>query len=287
VLRTPELISQYKLHEQASVDRRGAVRYRDFAKIPVILPPLGEQRRIVKVLETLDEAIRSTERLITKLKQVKQGLLNDLLNNPIYATATWQACVLDELIDRSRPIVYGILMPGKGWRNGIPVIKVKDIRDGTIQQSDLLLTSPSIDEKYRRSRIQPGDLLFSIRGTVGRMAFVPSNLANANITQDTARLTITGANSRFVWYYLQAPLSRAFIDLHTVGQAVKGINLGDVRRIPIMLPPREEQETVSESLDAAAERIRCEVARARSLRLIRSGLLDDLLKGKVRVGAKP
>jgi len=55
-----------------------------------------------------------------------------------------------------------------------------------------------MDEAYRRSRVTTGDLLFSIRGTVGRMAFVPQELDGANITQDTARVSIGEANPLFI-----------------------------------------------------------------------------------------
>jgi type I restriction enzyme M protein len=48
--------------------------------------------------------------------------------------------------------------------------KVEDIKDGKVNIFDLLLTGPQIDEAYRRSRVSGRDLLFTIRGTVVRMA---------------------------------------------------------------------------------------------------------------------
>ena len=73
---------------------------------------------------------------------------------------------LDELIQPGRPITYGILKPGTGYPGGIPVVKVKDMRDGMIDQTDMLLTSPEIDTQYQRSKLRRGDLLISIRGSV-------------------------------------------------------------------------------------------------------------------------
>src|SRR5437870_5197303 len=100
-----------------------------------------------------------------------------------------------------------ILMPGRGFRGGVPVIKVKDIRDGKVDTSDLLLTDPKIDEAYFRSRVRPGDLLFTIRGTVGRTALVPPTLEAANITQDTARIALSDSDPRFVrrWLEMEVP----------------------------------------------------------------------------------
>ena len=66
----------------------------------------------------------------------------------------WEVRTLNEFVSSARPIVYGILMPGYGYPGGIPVIKVKNVRDGVIKTSDLLLTSPEIDQQYRRSKTQ-------------------------------------------------------------------------------------------------------------------------------------
>jgi type I restriction enzyme S subunit len=77
VLKSPALLARYRIGEQASVDRRGAVRYGDFAELGVRLPPLDEQRRIVALLDAADTAIHSAQRLVAKLGHARQGLLHD------------------------------------------------------------------------------------------------------------------------------------------------------------------------------------------------------------------
>jgi type I restriction enzyme S subunit len=271
----------------------------------VQFPSLGEQRRIAEILDTVDDAIRSTDRLITKMELMKQGLLHDLLAvgisdsgrlrdpvsergmfrvlNGLKLPTGWDICDLNSVVDPHRPVVYGILMPGYGFAGGVPVVKVKDMRDGRINEEGLLLTDPRIDNEYRRSRVIEGDLLFSIRGTVGRRAFVPASLDGANITQDTARLAIKGANARFVSHYLGAHSAATFIELHTLGQAVKGINLRDVRRIPLVLPPRREQDAITEILDAHDAQVQMEKQSCAELRFLKAGLMEDLLTGRIRV----
>ena len=51
--------------------------------VPIRLPQLSEQRRIADILDTVDEAVWSTERLISKLERARQGLLHDLLTRAI------------------------------------------------------------------------------------------------------------------------------------------------------------------------------------------------------------
>lgn len=280
----------------------------EFGGIEVPSPEPDEARQITEILDTLDTAIFETEAIIAKLKAVEQGLLHDLLTRGIdtngelrppqaeaphlyepsrlgWIPKEWKAVELNDLIDQRRPIVYGILMPGYGWPGGIPVVKVKNIVDEQILTEDLLLTSPMIDREYSRSRLQGGDLLFTIRGTVGRTAFVPITLNGANITQDTARLAINGVDARFVRAFLQMPAARRFIAVHTLGVAVQGINLRDVRRIPIAKPPANEAAEISNRIDAASLRLNGESRNLEKLKLAKSGLMNDLLTGHVRVTA--
>ncbi|CDZ94946.1 restriction modification system DNA specificity subunit [Pseudomonas saudiphocaensis] len=278
----------------------------EFGSIQVPNPPAPEKKVITQILDTLDIAIRETEALIDKLKAVKQGLLHDLLTRGIDANGQlrppqseapqlykesplgwipqeWEAVELNQLIDPKRPVVYGILMPGYGHPGGVPVVKVKDIFDGKIHLNDLLLTSPKIDREYSRSRLKAGDLLFTIRGTVSRTAFVPPALDSANITQDTARLAVTGTDARFLRAYLGMAVPSRFIATHTLGVAVQGINLRDVRRIPIARPSALEAKAIADEIQSLEQRLESESLSAAKLRLAKAGLMDDLLTGRVRV----
>jgi type I restriction enzyme S subunit len=108
-------------------------------------------------------------------------------------------------------------------------------------------------------------------------------LEGANITQDTARLAIEGIDARFVRAFLQMPLAQKFIAVNTLGVAVQGINLRDVRRIPVARPPAAEATEVSNRLEAASQRVDDESLSLDKLKLLKAGLMDDLLTGRVRV----
>ena len=153
---------------------------------------------------------------------------------------------LNDLIKTGRPITYGILKPGTGFPGGIPVVKVKDMQNGIIDESDLLLTSPEIDAQYQRSKLCKGDLLISIRGSVGRMAIVPESLEGANITQDTARLTIDESyNSVYVRGVLESAPLQTEMERNIRGVAVKGINIGFLRELQIPICDRDVQDRLA------------------------------------------
>ena len=73
------------------------------------------------------------------------------------------------------------------------------------------------------------------------MDLVPAELDGANITQDTARLAIVGAESSFVRECLRTEAFQRWMAKHTKGVAVRGINLADVKLMPIPMPTLEEQ----------------------------------------------
>ena len=266
-----------------------------------------EQTQIATVLYTLDQAIEQTGAIIAKQQRIMVGLMQDLLTKGIdedgiiRSEAThefkdspqgripveWEVKNLESCVRSDSPICYGILMPGSGFDNGIPVIKVKDIFNGKICQDNILLTDPKIDREYKRSRLIEGDLLMTIRGTTGRIALVPKTLHAANITQDTARIRLKPEHlNAFHYFLLQSRNIQDQVKLHTLGQAVKGINIAEVRRISLALPEKAEQERISIRLTHANRFLEAAMDNRLKLRLQKRGLMNDLLTGKVRVNDK-
>jgi type I restriction enzyme S subunit len=121
-------------------------------------------------------------------------------------------------------------------------VRVVDIQNSLIDVAGLKRTTTAIASEYKRSTLRNGDLLISIRGHVGRMAITPPECDGANITQDTARLAVTGANTEFVKAQLETEPAKHWMARRTKGAAVKGINLGDLRKFPLILPPRALQD---------------------------------------------
>lgn len=164
------------------------VLFSDLADYEFDLPSIEKQDELTELLWSMVEAKEAYQELFRQTDELVKAQFIEIIMPLIDSRKTKP---LDELITAGRPITYGILKPGTGVENGVPVIKVKDIVNGAIDQSDLLYTSKEIDLAYARSRLYSGDLLLSIRGEVGRTAIVPDSLHGANITQDTARLAIS------------------------------------------------------------------------------------------------
>ena len=253
------------------------INWKTLAVQEFALPPLDEQRRIADVLRAADEVVEG-------LRLVQERMLLTLAAFGA-AVATGGVAKSDlttvaDLVEEDRPVTYGILKPGVGFPGGVPVIKVKDYPSGYIQTEDLLLTSPEIDSDYKRSRLRKGDLLISIRGTIGRTAEVPLELAGANITQDTARLTIRRDHDRrYIRHMLDSRFVQEQIEQRISGLAVKGINIGALRQVLVPTPPRTVQRELAERFELIETVLNIEREHMENTRNLRASLLEQLLGG--------
>jgi type I restriction enzyme S subunit len=158
---------------------------------------------------------------------------------------SWAKSTLEAITNPVRVIQYGILKPGPNLPNGVPYVKVINIKGGKIELDAIKQTSSAIHKQYSRSSIKNGDILLSIRGTVGRLGIVPAELDGGNITQDSVRIDVLPLiNKHFVYWYLHSPAAQEYFRRNQKGVAVRGINVGDVRPMEIPLPPLTEQEEI-------------------------------------------
>ena len=157
---------------------------------------------------------------------------------------TWAWASSAELVKAGDEIVYGILQPGQKLNDGTPYIRGSDIKDGRILVEQLLRTSPEVAARHARSSLRGGDVLLGIiRAT--KVAIVPDALTGANITQGTARFRPSQAiRTAYLAIALEAPATQAWLHERYRGIDMPGLNLADIRRVPISLPPTEEQDEI-------------------------------------------
>lgn len=252
-VRTQHFVSA--MTERATGANYPAVSDRIVLESLIPLPPLPEQRRIAGVLDRA-EALRAKRRAaLAQLDTLTQSVFLDMFGDPATNPNAFPQHPLIEFVDPDRPITYGILMPGPHQESGVDYVRVVDMVDGGISLASVRKTTEAISDSYRRSLVATEDLLMSIRGHVGRCAVVPRELDGANITQDTARLAITNAVPTFIRECLRSAGLQHWMARHTKGVAVRGINLGDVKRIPVIAPPRDQQQRFAERA-AAVDRLR-------------------------------
>ncbi len=132
-------------------------------------------------------------------------------------------------------------------------MKGGDVAAHRMQPELLSRTTPEIEARYPRSRLRAGDLLIAIRGSVGEVALVPTELAGANITQDAARIAATRCDRTWLRWVLQTPTVQGAIAARVTGATVRGINIGELRRVPIPAVDSNEQGRLGQRVEERAD----------------------------------
>lgn len=140
--------------------------------------------------------------------------------------------LLGQLVERK--IGYGIVQPGQSVDGGIPVIKVNNLIAGLTSVSALDTTSADTAAKYSRTKLQGGELIVSVVGTIGRTAIVPESFAGSNLVRATALIDIPEQwLSYWVKYYIDSPAGQSYIvqNLNTTVQPT--LNIKSLIEMPI------------------------------------------------------
>ena len=158
----------------------------------------------------------------------------------------WPVVRLEEVVRSGTIITYGIVQAGSEYPDGIPYIRTGDIVDGEVQCSGLRHTDPSIAARFARSRVQSGEIVMSIRATVGTTALVPAALDGANLTQGTARVAPGDkVEPLFLLNSLRSAETQHWIERQVKGATFREITLTWLRDLPVRLPPLKLQRVFS------------------------------------------
>lgn len=203
------------------------------------LPPLPEQRRIASILDAVDSLRVARRKALREVNRLPGEVFDQLfgpevLNVPI--------CDLGDLVAEGTSVTYGIVQAGPEAPGGVPYIRTGDIVEGGIRLAGLRLTSPEIASRFPRSTVRAGEIVMSIRATVGTTALVPEELDGANLTQGTARIA-PGPNLEAVYLlgFLRSRQAQAWIRAQVKGATFREITLGRLRELPVPVPHRDLQ----------------------------------------------
>jgi type I restriction enzyme, S subunit len=196
----------------------------------------------------------------------------------------WEVKELNEIVDPLKPITYGIVQAGPHVENGVPYIRVSDMIGRELKTDGMLRTSFEIAEKFKRSSVNAGDIVYALRGVIGHVQKVPQSLDGANLTQGTARISSSNlVCTDYLLWALKSPYVAFQNDMEAKGSTFREVTLASLRAINVCVPSIEEQNKISEILDSIQNRIDTIEDKYAHFQSIKKALMQDLLTGKVRV----
>lgn len=271
------------------------------------VPKTAEQAAIVAFLDRetakIDALISEQEKLIALLAEKRQATISHAVTKGLNPNAPmkdsgvpwlgevpahWGVAPLMYLTHPARPIMYGIVLPGPNVEGGVPIVKGGDVKEHRLKIGLLNRTTAEIEAPFARARLNPLDIVYSIRGTIGDAEVVPDELEGANITQDVARVSPDkGIQTRWLLHVMKARPVFVQLEQRSLGAAVRGINIFELKRARIPVPPSEERDAIAAFLDAETSKLdelQSEAACAiQLLKERRSALIAAAVTGQIDV----
>ena len=281
-----------------------AVRPSDVTSYAIPLPPLGEQRAIAAVLDSIDDAMERTEAVIAATELLRDTLLHELLTRGVPGRHTawrdvpglgtipacWDVVRLGDKIEDGP--TNGIYKPESAYGSGTCIIRIDDFIPGSLVRAKDFQRILVTEEERRRYLVSKDDILINRVNSLSHIAksvLIPqlgeptlfeSNMIKLRMCDDVqpkfAANLLLSRNCR------QYFISRA---KKAVQQA--SVNQQDISDMPFPLPTLVEQQAIAavlEGVDEAIERGRTQTDMLRSLK---ASAAEALLTGRVRVGRCP
>lgn len=231
---TLDFLSFYlRIYDFTSIITGGAqpqITRENLAKVKVIKPQIEAQKRFSIIYRQADKS---------KFDGFKSQFLEMFGNNPL-----WEYKPLKDIIHEDCQISYGIVQPGDDVEDGIPIVRPVDMTSNLyLGKNGLKKTSKNISDAYKRTILRGDEVLLCVRGTTGLVNLAENELKGCNVTRGITPLFFKeNIDPRYIYCILMSPNAQQYIADHTHGSTLKGINMEDVRNLPIPMPPEGVQK---------------------------------------------
>ena len=246
----------------------------------VSFPSSQEQQAIASVLSSLDDKIDLLQRQNQTLEQMVATLFRKWFIEE--AKEDWEEVTIGDLCN----IVTKGTTPKSFTTLGVNFIKAESLSgNGAFIKNKFAYISEEVHfNSLKRSVLQKGDLLFSIAGTIGRVAIVTEDILPANTNQALAILRPREINySNFIYCILKSSLFQDMIDSKVVHAVQPNLSLGEISNSSLRLPKKLVLNQFVDLIEPFFIKIRFNIQQLETLQSLRDTLLPKLISGEVRL----
>ncbi|WP_166360851.1 restriction endonuclease subunit S [Pseudomonas akapageensis] len=262
----------------------------DMVRLLVPSPPLDEQQAIATALFDMDYLISGLDQLIAKKRDIKQAAMQQLLTgqqrlpgfNGEWCIATLGEICTFENGDRGRDYPS----PNSFVTSGVPFINAGHIANGKIDLSEMNYITPESFKRLGSGKIRRGDILFCLRGSIGKFGIVGDFLADGAIASSLViiRPKASSINLEYLGCYFSSELCSRMIDTWSGGAAQPNLGARDLAKFSIPLPAQQSEQTAIATIlsDMESELTTLETRRDKA-RQLKQGMMQELLTGRIRL----
>ncbi|MBT2715421.1 restriction endonuclease subunit S [Bacillus sp. ISL-57] len=270
-------------------------------ELEIDLPSIQEQQKIASILSSVDEAIEKTEVIIEQTEEVKKGLMQQLLTKGIghkkfkktevgEIPLDWEVVKIIDIAENEKNAVkpgpFGSSLKKEFYvKSGYKVYGQEQVIANDFKIGEYYIDDKKYEE-LNAFKVKPFDLLISLVGTFGKIAVVPERKFKPGIINPRL-LKITfdksKANVHYYKYYMSSSSFYQQLEGMSQGGTMGVINGKILKSIHFPLPSLDEQQRIVNILTNIDQKLDIETRKCGQLQILKKGLMQSLLTGKVRV----
>lgn len=219
-------------------------------EIPIPVPPLPEQQRIVAKLDAafaaLAEAQANVERNLANARELFESYLNG-----VFEGKEWEMKRLEDICiigDGNHSSNY----PRKDElvEEGVPFIRATNMVNGRISGEDMRFLSHAKHAQLKKGHLKTGDVLITNRGEIGKTAIVDAAYDNANLNSQIAWLRCReGLKDKFLYFVLNSGRIQEHFHTSKSGTALQQFTIKQIKELELPVPSFAEQCALVEKFD--------------------------------------
>jgi type I restriction enzyme, S subunit len=275
-------------------------------QIPFLIPAIKEQKAIANFLHRktaqINKAIAQKEKLIELLKERRQILIHNAVtrglnpNVPLKDSGVeWIGKIPEHWnFEPIKHSLYGIIDTEHKTAPFVDegeyfVVRTSNVKDGRLTFKDAKYTHASgFKEWTRRGIPKPGDIFLTREAPAGEACIIPDN-TNLVLGQRMVWLKINKKRllPQLAIYFIYSKIGRTYIDFLSAGSTVLHFNMADIKNIPIISIPIEEQEEIIRHIELQSSKIdravTFELNQIKKLKEYKATLINAAVTGKIKV----
>jgi type I restriction enzyme S subunit len=300
----------FRLAAEASMCGTGGQRrvQTDFIKTyRTAFPPLPEQKKIAAILTSVDDVIEKTQAQINKLKDLKTGMMQELLTRGVGVDGkphtefkdspvgripkAWDCVRLEFLLKSSKNSMrsgpFGsALLKHELVPSGHPYLGIDNVHIERFENKFKRFVSDEKFEQLQRYAVQEDDVMITIMGTVGRSCVVPKGVGKALSSKHV--WTMSFEQQKYIpalicWQLNYSDWIKLQFKNESQGGVMESISSKTLKELWLPLPPISEQNKINKVHKSLSESIRVKEGLLYKHKQLKKALMQDLLTGKVRV----
>ncbi|HWL43224.1 MAG TPA: restriction endonuclease subunit S [Ilumatobacter sp.] len=263
-------------------------------RIPIVVPPLVEQRLIATILRDISSLVSSLEKLIAKKQAIKQGMMQQLLTGRTRLPGfdrPWADVTLGDHVTYLRTVPLSrAQLDGASPLRYLHYGDIHTRAGVTLDAAREPMPRASTILAGRAGRLQRGDLVFADASEdpsgVGKsveILEVPTDGVVAGLHTIAARFSRPVLADGFKAYLQFIPVFRESLLRRAAGTKVLATTRSTISSITLALPSVDEQSAIAAALRDADAEISALERRLAKARVVKTGMMQQLLTGRIRL----